>query len=234
MVRYLDKNVGRLVKALDELGLRDRTIIIFTTDNGSTGNVTGTRHGKKVKGAKAQEVEAGVCEPFIVSCPGLVPAGIETDALTDFSDLLPTFVELGGGTVPEDLVVDGHSIAPLILGKEKDSPRKWIMAMGHGRASLDDKGVRGRADFMSRVIRDKHYKVWINNKKKITRLHDLTEDPWEQTNLIKSREEDHKRAIKKFQHVLDTFPDKDGRPLYEPRAANAWDRKEQVKKPKAE
>ena len=168
-------------------------------------------------------MEAGVCEPFIVNCPGLVPGGLESDALTDFSDLLPTFVELGGGTVPADLVVDGHSIAPLILGKEKDSPRKWIMAMGYGKASLDEKGVRGRTDFMSRVIRDKRYKVWITNKKQITRLHDLTEDPWEQTNLINSGEEAHKKAIKKFQHVLDTFPDKDARPLYEPRAANPCD-----------
>lgn len=136
MVHYLDKNVGRLVNALDELGIRDRSIIFFTTDNGSTGSITGTPHGKQVEGAKAQEVEAGICAPFIVNCPGLVPAEVETDALTDFSDLLPTFVELGGGTVPEDLIIDGKSFAPLILGKEKDSPRKWIMAMGYGRASL--------------------------------------------------------------------------------------------------
>ena len=95
--------------------------------------------------------------------------------------------------------------------------------MGYGKASLDEKGVRGRTDFMSRVIRDKRYKVWITDKKQITRLHDLTEDPWEQTNLINSGEEAHKKAIKKFQHVLDTFPDKDARPLYEPRAANPCD-----------
>ena len=62
-----------------------------------------------------------------------------------------------------------------------------------------------------------------HNKKQITRLHDLTEDPWEQTNLINSGEEAHKKAIKKFQQVLDTFPDRDARPLYEPRAANPWD-----------
>ncbi len=226
MVRYTDKIVGRLVGALDDLGIRERTIVIFTTDNGTAGppqGVIGTRNGRKVAGAKGKESEPGVCAPFIVNGPGLVPAGVETDALTDFSDLLPTFVELGGGTVPEDLVVDGHSIAPLILGKEKDSPRKWIMAMGHGRASLDEKGVRGRTDFMSRVIRDKRYKVWITNKKEIIRLHDLTEDPWEQTNLVNSGEEAHKKALRKFQQVLDTLPDKDARPLYEPRAANPWD-----------
>ena len=223
MVRYLDKNVGRLVTALNELGIRERTIIIFTTDNGSTGSITGTLKGTKVQGGKSQEKESGVCAPFIVNGPGLVPAGVETDALTDFSDLLPTFVELGGGTVPEDLVIDGKSIAPLILGKEKDSPRKWIMALGFGKAKLDNKGVRGRADFMSRVIRDKRYKVWINNKKKITRLHDLSKDPWEKTNLLNSDSAEHKQALKKFQAVIDSLPDQDARPLYEPRAANPWD-----------
>lgn len=45
---------------------------------------------------------ACVCAPFIVNCPGVVPAGAETDALTDFSDMLPTFIELGGGQVAED------------------------------------------------------------------------------------------------------------------------------------
>ena len=226
MVRYVDKMVGKIIKELDELKIRDRTIIIFTTDNGTAGGkrgVTGTRNGKDVEGAKGTETEAGVCAPFIINCPGLVPAGVETDALTDFSDLLPTFVELGGGTVPGDLVIDGQSIAPLILGKTKDSTRKWIMALGFGRASLDEKGVRGRADFMRRVIRDKRYKVWVSGKKKIIRLHDLTEDPWEKTNLLNSDSAEHTKAIVKFQKVIDSLPDKDARPLYEPRAANPWD-----------
>ena len=59
--------------------------------------------------------------PFIVNCPGTVPAGVETDALTDLSNMLPTFVELGGGTIPEDLIIDGESIAPLILGEDRFS-----------------------------------------------------------------------------------------------------------------
>ncbi|MHC4252761.1 MAG: sulfatase-like hydrolase/transferase, partial [Planctomycetota bacterium] len=146
MVRYTDKLVGRLVGAIDELGIRDRTIVIFTTDNGSGGRITGSLKGRKVKGGKAKESENGVCEPFIVNCPGLVPAGVETDALTDFTDLLPTFVELGGGKVPGDLTIDGVSFAPVILGKAKDTSREWIMALGHGGAKLDAEGVRGQKD----------------------------------------------------------------------------------------
>jgi arylsulfatase A-like enzyme len=223
MVRYIDKLIGKLVKALEELAIRDHTILIFTTDNGSTGSITGTLNGTKVQGGKSKEKESGICAPFIVNCPGLVPAGKETNALTDFSDLLPTFVELGGGNIPEDLVVDGKSIAPLILGKEKDSKRKWIMALGFGKGKLDEEGVRGRDDFISRVIRDKHFKVWVSNKKEIVRLHDLMEDPWEQTNLFQSKKPEHRKAIHKFEKVLASLPGKDARPLYTPRAKNMWD-----------
>ena len=180
MVRYTDKLVGCLVKAIDDLGIRKRTIIIFTTDNGSTGKITGTLNGHKIKGGKAKKSENGVCQPFIVNCPGLVPEGSETTALTDFSDLLPTFVELGGGKVPGDIKIDGISIAPVILGKTRDSNRKWIMALGHGKAKLDKDGVRGVKDFASRVIRDKRFKVWVSDQKKITHLHDLTNDPREE------------------------------------------------------
>lgn len=225
MVRYVDKIVGRMIKAVDDLGLANNTIIIFTTDNGSTGGVVGKRGGVEVSGAKMKMVEAGTCQPFIVYGPGLVPAGVESDALTDFSDLLPTFVDLGGGKVPDDLVIDGISIAPVILGKSKESGRDWILSMGYGHAKLDEVGVRGVLDFAPRVLRDDRFKVWVSQNRQIERLYDLENDPWEQTNLASSDDESHRAAIAKFQEVVAKMPEKDGRPLYEPRAANPWDRK---------
>ena len=225
MVRYTDKLVGRIVKALDELKIRDRTIVIFTTDNGSGGRLTGTRNGRKVRGGKGKESEAGCCAPFIVNCPGLVPAGAVTDALTDFTDMLPTFAELAGAKLPEGSGVDGRSIAPVILGKAKDSPRDWIMALGHGAAALDAEGVRGKADYATRVIRDKQFKVWVGHDRKIIRLHDLKADPFEETNLLAGTEAAHVAARKKFQAVIDAMPEKDARPKYEPRKPNPWDRK---------
>lgn len=223
MVRYADKMVGRVVGALDELGLREKTLVIFTTDNGSTGGIVGTRNAVKVKGAKAKEVEAGCNAPFIANWPGTVPAGVETDALTDFSDLLPTFVELAGGKVPRDLKIDGVSIAPLLTGKVRDSPREWICAVGLGPAILDEQGVRGKEDFATRVIRDKRFKVWVSNECEIIRLHDLHQDPWEKSNLINSNTAQHKQALEKLGKVLAGMPEVDARPAYAPRAANTWD-----------
>jgi arylsulfatase A-like enzyme len=226
MVRYVDKMVGKLMKSLDDLGIRERTIVIFTTDNGTTGGrvgFTAVRNGIEVEGAKGELSEAGVCAPFIVNCPGIVPEGVETDVLTDFADLLPTFVELGGGTVPEDLIIDGTSIAPIILGGHQDSERPWIMAIGGGAGRITKDGVRGAKVFGARVIRDKQHKVWVSEQKKITRLHDLKKDPWETTNLLDSDLVEHQETLQKFQAVVDSLPDKDAYPLYEPRAANAWD-----------
>ena len=225
MVRYTDRLVGRIVRALDELKIRDRTIVIFTTDNGSSGGITGTRNGMKIRGGKAQKTENGVCAPYIVNCPGFVPKGVVTGALTDFSDLLPTFAELGEAPVPKDLPIDGISIAPLLLGKAKDSPRKWIMALGHGAARLDKDGVRGKVDYTERVIRDKQYKVWVSESRKISQLYDLLSDPLEENNLIASTKPEHQAAIRKFQAVVDTMPEKDARPRYMPRKPNPWDKK---------
>lgn len=226
MVRYLDKQVGRLVSAIDELGLRQRTLIIFATDNGSTGSITGSRNGRQVKGSKGKTTEAGVCAPFIVNAPGLVPANEETDALTDFTDLLPTLVDLAGGKVPADLEVDGVSLAPVILGKAKDSGREWIMALGSGPAKIDAKGIRGTHDFVKRVIRDKTFKVHVSTAKEIDSLYDLQQDPWEDKNLLDGElSEAQQAALAKFQAVVDSLPDKDARPLYERRAPNPWDKK---------
>ena len=232
MVRYTDKLVGRLVKAIDDLKIRERTIIIFTTDNGSGGRRTGTLNGRKIRGGKGKESEAGCCEPFIVNCPGLVPTGV-TDALTDFTDMLPTFAELGGAKLPGKFPVDGKSIAKVMLGTAKDSPREWIMALGHGAARLDEKGVRGQVDFATRVIRDKQFKVWVDSSRSIIRLHDLKADPFEEKNLLDSTASVHKAAMKKFQAVIDALPKKDARPKYDPRKANSWDKSFEKKKKRA-
>jgi len=233
MVRYTDKLIGRLVRAIEKLEIRQRTIIIFTTDNGSGGGIVGTRNGHKVKGGKAKKWESGVCAPFIVNGPGLVPAGVVTDALTDFTDLLPTFAALGDAHLPKDVEIDGVSMAQLLLGKVKDSPRNWIMALGHGAARLDEKGVRGQHEYASRVIRDKHYKVWVDTNRQITELYDLQADPWEQANLIDSEESAYLTALKKFQDLIDTMPSVDARPKYEARAGNPWDRKPTKAGPKS-
>lgn len=222
MVRYTDYLVGRLVKALDDAGVRENTIVIFTTDNGTSGGITGHMDGRAVRGGKAKLTENGPRQPFIVNGPGLVPAGVTTEALTDFTDLLPTFVELSGAKPPEGVTIDGRSLAPLILGKAADGPRKWILAMGFGPARLDDKGVRPVRDFTDRVVRDKRYKVHIVDRK-VAKLYDLKLDPAEQRNLIDSSKKEHVAAREKLAAVVRSLPTRDARPRYDPLPPRAWD-----------
>lgn len=224
MVRYTDKLVDRLVAAIDEASLRENTIIIFTTDNG-TGGISNSRLGHVVRGGKTKMSEQnGTAMPFIVNCPGTVPSGVETDALIDFTDILPTFAELGDGKLPAKRKVDGKSFAPLILGKAKDSPRKWIISMGGGPAKLRDGRVVPKLVYDDRVIRDKRFKLWIDTNRKPIKLYDLKTDPWEEQNLIDSNDPKARAALKRLSAVASTFPKQDGAPIYEKNPPQKWDK----------
>lgn len=127
MVAYLDKQMGLLATDLDNLQLRDKTIVLFTSDNGPIGNPLGTIDGRPMLGGKGDTAEGGVREPLIVNCPGLVPPGRVCGDLTDFTDFFPTVLELARARAPDGLGLDGQSIAPQILGLP-GRPREWVYA----------------------------------------------------------------------------------------------------------
>ncbi|MBX7207250.1 MAG: sulfatase-like hydrolase/transferase [Verrucomicrobiaceae bacterium] len=137
MVHYLDKQMGRLVADLEKLGLRDNTIILFTSDNGPFGDPIGTIRGRPVGGIKGDVTEGGVREPLIVNCPALVPGGRVCADLTDFTDLFPTVLELTGVSPPSNLKLDGRSIAPQILGRDGKA-RVWVYAQLAGDYFIAD------------------------------------------------------------------------------------------------
>jgi len=224
MVRYMDKLVGRLVGALDELDLRRRTIIIFTTDNGSGGGLTGRRLGHQVRGGKAKMNEAGTAMPFVVNCPGLVPSGVVTEALTDFTDILPTLAELAGTQPDGRFAVDGHSIAGLLLGKAEDSPREWIFSMGGHPASFRDNRVVPAQRYDDRVIRDRRWKLWVGTNRQPEALYDMKADPWETNNLIASPEPEAEAAKQRLWAVIERQPTRDAAPRYRPNPPQPWDR----------
>ena len=225
MVLYADKLVGRLVQALDDADIRKNTIIVFTTDNG-TGGMSNRRQGHLVRGGKAKLFEQnGTAMPFIVNCPSVVPGSVTTDALIDFTDILPTFAELGGGTLPAERVVDGKSFAPLILNKAKEGPREWILSMGGGPAVLRDGRVVPALNYDDRVIRDKHYKLWIDSSGKPIQLYKVSADQWEERNLIHSTDPEDRAALRRLTAIAAQFPEKDAAPLYEKNPPQKWDQK---------
>ncbi len=223
MVRYTDYLVGRLTDTLDELGIRDNTYIVFTTDNGTSRGITGRMNGREVKGGKGSLGENGMHAPFIVSAPGRVPAGTTTDALIDFSDLFPTFADLAGIAVPDSLYLQGHSFAHVLKDPSSPGQRDWVLSMGFGPAKLTEAGVVPIKSFTDRAVRDERYKLWIQDGE-TTALFDLDTDPGELSNLIASQNPDHVEARQRLQSLIDSFPDKDGVPRYSPLPPQPWDK----------
>ncbi len=124
MTAYADRCVGRLVDALEKHGLRERTVVIYTTDNGTDRSLTYPFGNETRKGEKAYPTTGGTHAPLIVNCPGIVPAGQVCDDLVDFSDFLPTLADITQAELP-DVPLDGRSFWAQCQGKEGD-PRLWI------------------------------------------------------------------------------------------------------------
>lgn len=134
-IAYLDKLVGKLVAELDALKIREKTVIVFSGDNGSVGE--GTINGRAVDGGKHTMLEGGSRVPLIVNWPGTTPAGVVRKDLVDFTDFLPTFVELAGGQPASGIKIDGRSFAPQVRG-QSGTPREWAyVQLGNERYIRD-------------------------------------------------------------------------------------------------
>ena len=227
MVRYIDHLTGKLVKHLDSLDLRKKTIIVWTTDNGTSGGISNQCNGRMVKGGKMKTTENGVNAPFIVSCPGLVPEGVVSDALVDFTDMLPTFADLAGGKPEDGHTYDGVSLKDVFLGKEKESTRKYILAMGSIPGRVTDKGVENVYYFRDRVLREARYKLFVGSNRKPKKLVDVIKDPDEKVNLINKPE--HKDVLERLVAAVQDLPKKDNDPDYVPLEPQKWDRKGKYK-----
>jgi arylsulfatase A len=160
MTAYVDKCVGRLVDALEENGVREKTVVIYTTDNGTGRSLTYPFADEQRKGEKAYATEGGTHAPLVVNCPELVPAGTVSDDLVDFSDFLPTLAEMTGAAVP-NVELDGRSFWPQCIGK-KGNPREWIRQyyypMFGPAAQKHGQGVNGREIVWAQNQRYKLYK----------------------------------------------------------------------------
>ena len=214
MVRYTDIILGKLVSALKKFKIRDNTIIFWTTDNGTSGNIISQINGKKVRGGKTYLTQNGVNEPFIVNWPGTISAGAKSDALIDFSDILPTFADLGCTELPKKYIYDGKSFKDILIGKKKHSGRNWILTMGSHPAKILDGRVSNVHLFRDRALRDKRYKVFVDTLKKISHIYDMKNDKYEKNNLINSASEEIIKVLNKFKSIIDSLPPLDLQPKY--------------------
>lgn len=193
MVAYMDKLVGMLVARLDELGIRDNTLVLFLGDNG-TGAGTRSKMGDRVViGGKGKTTAAGMHVPLIASWPGKIPSGKVCPDLVDSTDFLPTICAAASVGVPEELKIDGRSFLPQLHG-EKGKPREWIYSW-YSR----DGGLAKAREFAF----NRNYKLYRTGE-----FYDLAKDPDERQPLpVRNLEGEAAVASKLLQGALDKYRD---------------------------
>jgi arylsulfatase A-like enzyme len=191
-VTHLDHLVGRIVHTVDELGLTDRTFVLFTSDNGSS--VAGMLHGKPYPKGKGKVTNAGANVPFIVRAPFLIGtrAGQSRKDLIDFTDIYPTLLGLAGAKPPAGVSLDGRSFLGLLDGSARDSDkRSWIFSQ-----------------LKQRMIRDQRFLLTSGGQ-----FFDLRADPRQQINLALSTNPEIVAARTRLSKVLNSLPSDAGPPF---------------------
>lgn len=171
MVEYMDKTIGRIVRKLDDLGLRENTLILFTGDNGTAvGIASQMQDGGTINGGKGSTTDAGTHVALIANWKGTIPAGKARGDLVDFSDILPTLAEVSGVSLPEGVTIDGRSFLPQLRGR-KGNPRDWIFCWYQ----------RDPGDQLHRFARDRRWKLYDqSNAARAGKLFDVEADRLEQ------------------------------------------------------
>jgi arylsulfatase A-like enzyme len=195
MVAYMDRIVGRIVTHLEELGLRENTMILFTSDNGTNRNITSMMGELSVRGGKGRTSDAGTHVPLVVSWPAGAATGAVCEDLIDFSDFVPTIAEAAGiDPSLADLQPDGRSFLSQIRG-EPGAPREWIFCYYNPRP--------GRKGFPERrFARDERWKLYGDGN-----LFDLRADPQEEDPIDPQAEDGTAaEARRRLQGAIDSFP----------------------------
>jgi arylsulfatase len=127
MLAEMDHNVGQMLDAVDKLGIRDKTIVIFASDNGPEFIKPWDGWAGPWRGQYFTAWEGGIRVPFMIRWPGKVPAGRVSNEIVHAVDLFPTIAKLCGASVPDDRPIDGMDVSEFFLGKADKSPRQGVL-----------------------------------------------------------------------------------------------------------
>ncbi|WP_262248535.1 sulfatase-like hydrolase/transferase [Parapedobacter soli] len=179
-----DKQMGRLFDGLEELGIAENTLIIFTSDNGPLPSFRGSRSGG-LRGTKLSLYEGGIRMPFIVRWPGHVPAGV-TDSVSvlNSTDLFPTLSSIAAAALPANYKGDGENRAWVLMGSP--SPRKKEMYWEYGRNDYAFNYPKGRDRSPNLAIRSGKWKLLMDYQRDNVELYDMESDRYETTNVAES------------------------------------------------
>ncbi|MFD2256968.1 arylsulfatase [Luteolibacter algae] len=191
MVNVLDDYVGELVAELKELGIAEDTLVIFTSDNGAheEGGADPVYFDSSSgrRGFKRDLYEGGIHVPMVASWPGKIAAGSESDQISAFWDMLPTFAELANE--PLTVETDGVSIVPTLLGEDGQKQHDFLYWEFHAKKGMvairkgDWKGVR--------------YDVSVDPDSPLE-LYNIAKDPGEKNNVAA----EHPEMVEEFNKFI--------------------------------
>jgi len=195
MITNIDDNFAKLMAKLDELKIADNTILIFTTDNGSsngwkmnnqTGKMSGYNAG--MRGAKASQYDGGHRVPFIMRWPnGGVTGGKKLDALTAHVDILPTLASLAGISFEATKEMDGTDISSYLTKGKK--PAKRMLVTDTQRVPWPIKGKQS-------CVMEDHWRLVNGNE-----LYDVSQDPGQENNIADA----HPERVEKMNAFYDSW-----------------------------
>jgi len=190
MISRLDRDVGRLMERVGELGLDENTIIILSSDNGPYQGLPICREffdsNGMLRGGKRDLYEGGIRMPMIARWPGKVPSGRVSEQVWAFWDFLPTAADLAGLAVPEG--IDGISMVPALLGKPQKSHDYLYWDYGHVRKTY------------KQAVRMGNWKGVRIGAGAAIELYDLRADPGE-TEDVASK---HPDVVSRIEHIMRT------------------------------
>jgi len=170
--------VGEILKTLRSEGIADKTLVLFTSDNGPAGGLS----AGPLRGRKGSAYEGGHREPTLVWWPGTIPARTSCNELATAMDLHPSFAKLAGAALPTDRVIDGKDIVPLLLGRAKaKSPHDRFFYQQGGKLA---------------AVRAGDWKLFVKGE-----LYNLKQDLAEKHNVAGANPD----VVRKLQGMLDAF-----------------------------
>lgn len=184
MISSLDDNIGKLMKCLEDSGLMNNTLILFTSDNGGYWRVS---KQWPLRAGKGSYYEGGIREPLILVWKGAIKASTRIDTPVCGIDYFPTFLAAADLPKPKDKLLDGENILPLAMGEERESDRAlywhFPIYLQAGNPECQDPVFRTRPGSAIRLGDWKLIEYFENGDRE---LYNLAQDPGEKRNLIKS------------------------------------------------
>ena len=214
-VTHLDHQVGRLLRKLDQLGLRQNTFVFFTSDNGPVTenwrhwweiNMYGSAGG--LRGRKADLYEGGIRVPGIVRFPGKIRASTVSELPVHGCDLLPTVCQMAGLPLPVDRAIDGQDFSPLFQNGTID--RNQLL---YWQFTTNDATHFGDSSFLAQyAIRDGNWKLVADKNLENFELYDLADDPTEASNLAAVEKEHLTTMVRKLASINESVANDPLRP----------------------